>query len=215
TTGGSLRRAARLRVRARAPRGAAPREAPQLPADPWGWYGWGWEGFWWYDWWWGGEVLQVGGDMLAFRRWVPKYDANGYYIDSDSKLYIVDLANADAPQVASVVIETDRQGWWGNMKVVGDTLYTTHYVWIDDPKSQRGWVRYYLDSIDLGDRSRPRVGKAVNVPGFLVGGNAADPSIVYTIDYRWGGDGPVVNDFDVVKIHGSTATLLSHTPIQG
>lgn len=186
----------------------------QLPNDPWGWYGWGWEGFWWWDWWWGDEVVQVGGDALAFRRWEPQYDASGKYLDANSKLYVVDLANPDAPHVASVVVQSDPQAWWGNLKVVGETLYTTHYEWIDEPGSQRGWVKYYLDSVDLRDRSRPRIGAKVNVPGLLVGGNAADPTLVYTIDYRWGDD-RAVNDFDVLKLHGQTATLLSHTPIDG
>jgi hypothetical protein len=116
--------------------------------------------------------------------------------------------------VASVVVQSDPQAWWGNLKVVGETLYTTHYEWIDEPGSQRGWVKYYLDSIDLRDRSRPRIGAKVNVPGLLVGGDAADPSIVYTIDYRWGDD-RAVNDFDVLKIQGQAARLLSHTTIDG
>jgi len=184
-----------------------------LPSDP-GWYGWGWGGFWWYDWWSGNDVVQVAGDVLAFRRWVPSYDAKGNYVDANSNLYVVDLANVDAPRVASTVVQTDLQAWWGNMKVVGDTLYTTHYEWIDDPRSERGWVKYYLDSIDLTDRAHPRIGAKVNVPGLLVGGNAADPSIVYTIDYRWDGE-TATNDLDVLRIHGSTATLLSHTPIHG
>jgi len=186
----------------------------QLPNDPWGWYGWGWGGFWWYDWWSGDDVVQVGGDVLAFRRWTPSYDANGGYVDSNSNLYVVDLAGVDAPRVASVVVQTDLQAWWGNMKVVGETLYTTHYEWIDDPKSPHGWVKYYLDSVDLTDRSHPRIGAKVNVPGLLVGGNATDPSIVYTIDYRWDGE-TATNDFDVLRLHGSTATLLSHTTIPG
>jgi hypothetical protein len=186
----------------------------QLPSDPGGWYGWGWGGFWWYDWWSGDDVVQVGGDALAFRRWAPSYDAQGGYVDSNSNLYVVDLANVDAPRVASVVVQTDPQAWWGNMKVVGETLYTTHYEWVDDPTNQHGWVKYYLDSIDLTDRSRPRIGAKVNVPGLLVGGNAADPSIVYTIDYRWDGE-TATNDFDVLRLHGSTATLVSHTTIHG
>ena len=37
--------------------------------------GWGWYGFCWYDWCDGAEVVQVGGDALAFRRWEPVYDA--------------------------------------------------------------------------------------------------------------------------------------------
>jgi hypothetical protein len=187
----------------------------QLPTDRWGWYGWGWFGFWWYDWWGGDEVAQVGGDVLAFRRWEPVFDTSGKYLDANSKLYVVDLADPDAPRIASTVIQTDPEAWWGNLRVVGDTLYTTHYEWVDNPSTNQGWVRYFLDSIDLTDRSHPRIGAKVNVPGFLVGGDASDPSIVYTIDYRWDvGDMPV-NDFDVLRITGSWATLLSHTTIDG
>jgi hypothetical protein len=186
----------------------------QLPDDRWG-YGWGWYGFRWSDWWFGDEVVQVGSDTLAFRRWQPVYDRNGNYLDANSKLYIVDLANPDAPRIASTVIQTDAQAWWGNLRVVGTTLYTTHYEWVDNPKDNQGWVKYYLDSIDLADRANPRIGAKVNVPGLLVGGDASDPSIVYTIDYRWdGGDYPV-NDLDVLRIHSAQATLLSHTTIDG
>jgi len=214
-TGGTCyERAQQVQVVDLANGGAVLRGKIQLPADRWGWYGWGWGGFWWYDWWSGDDVVQVGGEVLAIRRWEPRYDAKGDYVASNSKLYVVDLANADAPNVASVVVQTDPQAWWGNLKVVGETLYTTHYEWIDDPSNERGWVKYYLDSIDLTDRASPRIGAKVNVPGLLVGGNAADPSIVYTIDYRWDGE-TTTNDFDVLRIRGSTATLLSHTTIHG
>lgn len=208
-------RAQQIQVVDLASGGAVARGKIQLPTDPWGWYGWGWGGFWWYDWWWGDEVVQVGADALAFRRWVPSYDQHGRLVDADSKLYVVDLANPDAPLLASTTIQDDFNGWWGNMKMVGNTLYTTHYIWVDSPSDHHGWVRYYLDSIDLSDRARPRVGARINVPGFLVGGDANDPSILYTIDYRWSdGDSPV-NDFDVLRVQGSRATLLSHTPIRG
>jgi hypothetical protein len=187
----------------------------QLPSDPWGSYGWGWEGFWWYDWWGGDEVAQVGGNVLAFRRWQPVYDASGNYLDANSKLYVVDLANPDAPRIASTVIQDDADAWWGNLRVVGNTLYTTHYEWVDRPNDNQGWVKYYLDAIDLTDRAHPRIGAKVNVPGLLVGGDARDPSIVYTIDYRWGSGDTAENDLDVLRIHGSRATLLAHTTIAG
>ena len=214
TTSGCFERAQQVQVVDLSSGTAVLRGKIQLPSDPGGWYGWGWGGFWWYDWWSGDDVVQVGGDALAFRRWAPSYDAQGGYVDSNSNLYVVDLANVDAPRVASVVVQTDLQAWWGNMKVVGETLYTTHYEWVDDPTNQHGWVKYYLDSIDLTDRASPRIGAKVNVPGLLVGGNATDPSIVYTIDYRWDGE-TATNDFDVLRLHGSTATLLSHTTIHG
>ena len=101
------------------------------------------------------------------------------------------------------------------MRAVGDTLYTTHYEWVDRPNDEQGWVKYYLDAIDLTDRAHPRIGAKVNVPGLLVGGDANDPSIVYTIDYRWDSGNLALNDFDVLRIHGSQATLLSHTTVDG
>jgi hypothetical protein len=192
--------------------GAVLRGKIRLPTDPWGRYG-GWGGFWWWDWWWGNEVVQVGSDVLAFRRWQPQYTAGGAYLETQTLLYVVDLANPDAPKLASVVVQTDPQAWWGNMKVVGDTLYTTHYEWVDAPDNH-GWVRYYLDSVDLSDRAHPRIGAKVNVPGLLIGGDASDPSVIYTIDYRWNGDS-TTNDLDVLRIRGSRATLLSQTSING
>jgi hypothetical protein len=194
--------------------GAVLRGKIQLPTDTWGWYV-GWARFWWWgNWWWGNEVVQVGGDVLAFRRWEPQFTGSGAYVDAQTSLYVVDLANPDAPQLASTVVQTDPRAWWGNMQVVGDSLYTTHYDWVEAPDNQHGWVRYYLDSVDLSDRAHPRIGAKVNVPGLLVGGDASDPSVIYTIDYRWN-DGTATNDLDVLRIHGPWATLLSQTPING
>jgi len=192
----------------------------QLPMDPWGWYGWGWGGCWFYDWYWGGEVAQVQGNALAFRRWEPIYDpTNGSYLDSNSSLWVVDLANADAPSIASTTIVDDAQAWWGNMQVVGNILYAGHYEWFDRPASSNGqdWtVRYYADRIDLSDRAHPRVGAKINVPGLLVGGSADDPELLYTIDYRWGGN-IARDEFNVVRVRagGSRAELVSTTALDG
>jgi hypothetical protein len=187
-----------------------------LPPDQWGWYWWGWEGFWWYDWWGGAEVVQVGSDAIAFRRWEPVYSPNGQYLDDNSRLYVVDLSNPDAPSLASLTIVEDPYAWWGDMRVVGDTLWTTHYEWVSRPQNGQGWVRYYADKIDLTDRAHPTVGAKVNVPGILVGGNANDPNEIYTIDYRWNeNDDTVIDDFDVLQVHGHTATLVSQTKIDG
>ena len=187
----------------------------QLPVNAW----WGshgvWGGFWWYDWWWGDDVVQVHGDALAFRRWAPAYSATGAYLDARSELHVVDLANPDAPTLSSTVIQTDPNAWWGNLRVVGDTLYTSHYEWVDRPDHGGGWVRYYLDAIDLRDRAHPRIGAKINVPGLLVGGDASDPSIVYTVDYRWEAGAEQVNDFNVLRVRGNEATLIAHTPITG
>jgi hypothetical protein len=187
-----------------------------LPLDQNGYYGgWGWGGFYYYDWYEGGEIVQVGGDALAFRRWHPNYSNTGQYIDSSSDLYVVDLSNPDAPAFASVVITNDPNGWWGNMKVVNNILYTTHYLW-PQGAVQTPTVRYYLDAIDLTDRKNPKIQAAINVPGILVGGSQTDTSILYMVDYRWNsGTSYAANEFDVIKLHGGLAYLQSSTPLDG
>jgi hypothetical protein len=198
--------------------GVQTRGKVQLPIDPWGWWGWGWWGFWWYDWFGGPEAVQVAGDALAFRRWEPIYDPSGNYVDSNSRLWVVDLHDADAPTAASVSITDDPNGWWGNLQVVGDTLWSSHYEWFQRPTSggaASDWtVRYYADRIDLSDRAHPRIGARINIPGLLVGGSPADPNLLYTIDYRWDGD-TAKNDFDVVRVNGPWAELVSATTLDG
>jgi hypothetical protein len=190
-----------------------------LPATGYGYYGGGFYGYYWYDWFNGGDVVQVGSDALAFRRWLPNYDGSGRYVDSQQSLHMVDLSDADAPKVASTVITNDANGWWGNMRAVGDQLFTSHYEWQRHPNysadaNDPGAVRYYLDRIDYSDRSNPRVGQKINVPGLLVGASASDPSLIYTLDYRWSGDSSV-NEFDVLKLAGDTAYLQSSVLLPG
>jgi hypothetical protein len=192
--------------------GAKTRGSVSLPVDPAGWYwSWGWGGFFWDDWYNGGEIVQVGGDALAVRRWHPNYGPQGQYEPASSDLFVVDLSNPDAPSVSSVVITNDWNGWWGDMKVVNNTLYTTHYEW-PYGYGPNQHVKYYLDQIDLSDRQNPVVGAKINVPGILVGGSQTDPSILYTIDYRWEVQR---NDFDVVKVQGGKAYLQSRTMLDG
>lgn len=193
---------------------ATARGSVALPVDPSGYYwSWGWGGFYYYDWFDGGEIVQVGGDALAFRRWNPNFTPNGQYIDASCDLFVVDLSNPDAPTVASVVVTTDPNGWWGDMKVVNNILYTTHYEW-PSGYSPNGSVKYYLDPIDLSDRANPKIGSKINVPGVLIGGSTTDPTILYTIDYWWNGN-DTENNFDVVKLYGDKAYLLSKTTLDG
>ena len=156
--------------------------------------------------------MQVGGDALAFRRWEPSYNANGDYVDATRRSTSSISSNPDAPTLASTVITDDPDGWWGNMRVVGDTLYTTHYEWIDTPRrtaTQRLDVKYYLDRIDLTDRAHPRVGAKINVPGLLVG---ASPAIrrSSTPSTTAGTANNAENDFDVLRIRRLHGDLLSH-----
>ena len=205
--------------------GAKLRGQIMLPDTPNGWDGWGWGGFWYYDWFGGSEIVQVGSDALAFRRWYPQYaptGPDGYptYIDSLDALFVVDLSNPDAPAIASTTVTDDATAWWGDLQAVGNTLYATHYEWLTrpDPNAPSGtlwYVKYYLDQIDLSDRAHPKTGQKINVPGQLVGASSSDPNTLYTIDYRWDANNNPRNDLDVVKISGGLAYLQSHTPLDG
>lgn len=203
--------------------GAGLRGKVALPDIGSGWYGWGWGwyGCGMYDWYYGSDVVQVGGDKLAFRRWLPQYDTTGKYVDSLESLYVVDASDPDAPSVASTVVTHDKDGWWGNMRSVGDQLYASHYVWevqsSYDSATQiwnPGVVRYYIDRVDVTDAKHPRISASINVPGFLVGGSEDDPSIIYTMDYHWDGQ-YTTNDLAVLKLSGDKAYLQGHITIPG
>jgi hypothetical protein len=203
--------------------GAGLRGKVSLPDIGGGWYGWGWG---WYgcgmdDWYYGSDVVQVGGDKLAFRRWLPQYDSTGMYVDALESLYVVDASDPDAPTVASTVVTHDKDGWWGNLRSVGDQLYATHYAWEKEPNYDNatqtyfpGVVRYYIDRIDVSDAKHPRISASINVPGFLVGGSEDDPSIIYTMDYHWDGQ-YTTNDLAVLKLSGDKAYLQGHVSIPG
>ncbi|MDF3068054.1 MAG: hypothetical protein K0R38_3655 [Polyangiaceae bacterium] len=181
--------------------------------------GWGWYGCGMYDWYYGSDVVQVDGNKLAFRRWEPQYDAAGGYVDARQSLFVVDAANPDAPSLASVVVTSEQNGWWGNLRAVGDQLYASHYEWEEEPRYdtgnyQPGRVRYYLDQVDLSDASQPRIGRKINVPGFLVGGSEENPNVVYTMDYHWDGSA-ITNDLAVLELNGDRAYLKGHVAIPG
>ena len=198
--------------------GAKIRGTAQLPQDPWQWDGWGWWGFYWWDWFGGDQVVQVENNALAFRRWEPQFNSTGNYVGALSDLFIVDLSNPDAPTLASTTITTDPNGWWGNMQVVGNTLYTTHEEWVQTfgpgNDNDYGYVKYFADRIDLTDRSHPHIEHSLNIPGLIVGGDANDASTVYTIDYRWDGSN-WYNEFDVVSLGSEHAELEAHLRLDG
>jgi hypothetical protein len=192
-------------------------ELPQTQYYGWGWY-WGWYGCDMYSWYYGSDVVQVG-NKLAFRRWIPQYDANGTYEDALESLFVVDASNPDAPTLGSTVITDDQNGWWGNLRAIGNQLYASHYEWLEQPSYVNnayspGRVAYYIDQIDLSDPAHPSVGQRINVPGILVGGSEDDPSLIYTMDYQWDGTN-THNDFAVLKLAGGRAYLQGSLSIPG
>jgi len=197
----------------------SPRGKITIPADPnfpaYGW-GWGWGGCYYYDWFDGSDAVQVEGDAIAFRRWTAIYKPNGGGYTANQTLYVVDLKNPDAPSVGTTNITQLDDAWWGNMRAVGDKLYVTHYEWLSywSDNNKQPTVKYYLDSIDLSDRAHPKVGQRINVPGILVGASETDPSLLYTIDYRWF-DGNAKDELAVVKVQDGLAHLQSVTELDG
>ncbi len=184
----------------------------------------GYYGCYWYDWWDSSDIIQVEGDALAFRRVHWNYDSNTGKETGDQTLYVADLSNADAPKVSGVEVTTQNDWWWGNVRAVGNTLYTSHYEWLQNPVWDnmtgklvtQGVVKYYLDQVDLTDRANPKVGSRINVPGFLVGASETDPSLLYFLDYRWADSSEFPhNEFSVAKVQNSKAYLQSNLEISG
>jgi hypothetical protein len=187
----------------------------ELPADGMGYYGYyGWGGYGWYDWYDGAGVVQVGSDALAFRRVQGGYDADGAWKPQQS-LTVVDLSDADSPRVASTDMTREDNGWWGNLRAVGGNLYASHMEWVDSGVSgSEGRVKYYVDRIDLSDRSNPTIGSSINVPGFLVGASETDPSLIYTVDYRWNGSSSE-SELAILELGEDRATLRGSLGLEG
>jgi hypothetical protein len=184
----------------------------------------GYYGCYWYDWWDSSDIVQVEGNALAFRRVHWTYDSNTGKSTGEQNLYVADLTNADAPALSSVQVTQQSDWWWGNVRAVGNTLYTSHYEWLQDPVWDgktgqlitQGIVKYYLDQVDLSDRTNPKVGARINVPGFLVGASETDSSLLYFIDYRWADTSQFPhNELSVAKISGNKAYLQSNVEISG
>jgi len=200
--------------------GASKRGKIALPNVGGYWYGgWGWYGCYAWDWFGGADFVQVGGDALVFRRWIPQYATDGTYLAASTALYVVDLADPDLPSLASTTITDDPTSWWGNLRAVGSELYASHYEWVKQPDYSGttydpGIVKYYLDQIDLTDRAHPTVGAKINVPGILVGADENDPSIVYTMDYQWS-NSRTTNRFEVLKLSHGKAYLQGWLDIPG
>lgn len=186
-----------------------------------GWYGYyGWYG--WYGWWDGDSMVQVGSDVLAYREYLPRYefgtDGRPTRRLDRSLLHVIDLANADAPRLASTTVTPSPDNWWGNLRAVGNTLYATHYDYIDRGSRFPG-VRYFVDRVDLSDRAHPRVLSRVNVPGLMVGASP-DQRYLYTVDYRWfelpdGSGSRARNTFNVLELASGRAFLRSSIDVDG
>lgn len=195
-----------------------------LPTDTgYGYYGYGgYYGCYWNDWWDDSSIVQVGQNALAFRRAHYSYDYQTKSYSMEQRLYIVDITNPDAPALRSTLVTEHDDWWWGNVRAVGNDLYVTHYEWISNGtwnESTNTWkklpvVKYYLDKVDLSDRSNPKITERINVPGLLVGNSETDPSLLYFADYRWWGNDQK-DEISVAKIVGKKAVFQGSVTLEG
>ncbi len=145
----------------------------------------------WY-WGWGDEAVQVNGSTLAFHRFSQSWwgcracdvavgPVGGDWTQAHT-IYLVDLANPDAPVLASTVILKDVSWAWG-LRVSGSTLYLSSYAsqWVDNKE----WVtRYHLHRLGVADPANPVVMPAVNIPGMFIDASP-DGQYLYTQESTW------------------------------
>ncbi len=177
-----------------------------LPPAPGYYGGLGFQPFDWYE---GADVAALG-DALAFRRWTG-WDENGA---SQAPLYLVDLSNPDSPSVASTTLVTEPHAWWGQLRAVGDKLWVSEYVWDSPYGTGQGYVRYYIQNIDISHRSTPTPGPRVNTPGVLIGGSATDSNVLYTLDWRWNGN-QTQSWLNAVRVQGNKAAFVGGVSLKG
>ncbi len=153
-----------------------------LPEEVWPGYGY------WY-WGWGDEAVQVNGTTLVFHRypvywWWDCLACPGGAVrgddgtSSENKLFVVDLADPDAPRLASTVV-LDMADWAWGLKASGTTLYLSIYRAFLE--GEEWMARYFLERIDVADPSSPIVRPEVNIPGMFVDASR-DGLYAYTLE---------------------------------
>jgi len=75
-----------------------------------------------YDWYYGADVVQVEATAGVPALATANTNANGDYVDAPAALYVVDASKPDAPTLSSASSRATKDGWWGNLRAVGDQL---------------------------------------------------------------------------------------------
>jgi hypothetical protein len=191
-----------------------------LPEQVWlGYRGWFWG--------WGDEVVQVNGSTLAFHRfWYGWWGclacdvavaedgdrAGGNPPERGHKIYLVDLADADAPQLASTVTLSDVDWAWG-LKAAGTSLYLSVYRALQE---EGQWVaKYYLRRIGVADPAMPVEHPPVNIPGIFIDASPGERHI-YTMESWWDSKAQRSRTFlHALELAGEKAYLQSSVELNG
>ncbi|HKU37461.1 MAG TPA: hypothetical protein VJR89_04920, partial [Polyangiales bacterium] len=96
----------------------------------------------------------------------------------------------------------------------GKLLYSTHTEPALDkngnPKQYH--ERYFVDRVDATDPNNLKLLPKVNIPGRLVDVDASG-KLLYTVDYQWDEHGRRRNSFNVLRLEGDQATLVTVLPV--
>ena len=181
-------------------------------------------------WYWGSgdEVVQVGSTLAFHRFQYPYYYGGGDCFDCPSgtgtvtrpthKVYLVDLANVDAPRLASTVDLSTPDWSWG-LRASGTNLYLSEYRSVQT--NSRWYVRYAVRKIDIANPASPVVGTPINIPGVFVDASA-DGQYLYTLENYW--DSTASSDqyygqnrtlFHTLALVGNRAYLRSSVRLEG
>ena len=134
-----------------------------------------------WSWGYGAEAVQVGHSLVLHNEFYGCYDycGTGYTQPADT-IQVIDLSNPDAPSLSPSVALSGSDWSWG-LTAVGNYAWITHYQWYD---FNGGWVKYYVDRIDVSDPAHPQVVESINVPGVFFSASA-DGKTIYTQDVEW------------------------------
>jgi hypothetical protein len=150
--------------------------------------------------------------MLPVTTRMVKADATGrrFY---KNKLQLIDLRDADNLHLAQGAIEMPDFPFV-NKVGHGSTLYSTHTEPALDANGnpKQFHERYFLDRVDASDPNNLKALPPINIPGKLVDADASG-TLVYTIDYQWDEHGRRRNSFNVSRLEGDTARLVTVLPV--
>ena len=153
--------------------------------------------------------MQVGPTLAILRQ--------GWRCDpacaSQADVLAVDLADPDAPRLASTVPLAAR-AWTSGIRAAGTSVWYSQYEWVDGEWSDR--VRYVVGRVDLADPSAPVASSPVNVPGAFFSASE-DGSTLYTEEAYWpSGVGAPRTFLHALALTGrGTARLLGSAELSG
>jgi hypothetical protein len=147
-------------------------------------------------------VLAPGAPVLAALRWrFPGME-----------LLLYDLADPDAPRLASTLPLDGSYGW--DLRWFGSTLWFTRYEWTDVGRETGGWVRFWLERIDASRPASPRRLARLNVPGSLLAASD-DGRRVYTVETAWEDPAAGRTAIHALDVGDDVATLRGSAVVDG